>query len=117
MGRNLTQQEIDEASLAMESQMELHELQESLKELRDNLEYLRTHAKRIALPTYLKIKAAEQAASSAIQRIIGSGRPHGQQVPEKPKKDPVRGLRLRKGVGKPSKERSRACLRVVRSRR
>lgn len=114
MGKTLTQQQIEEASLAMESQMELHELQESLKELRENLEYLRTHARRIALPTYQKIKAAEQAAMAAIERIISSRRSCEKQMPKEPTRSSVRVVRERKGVGRPSKERSRACLRVVR---
>lgn len=114
MGRVVTQQQIEEASLAMEDQMELHELQESLAFLRENLEYLQTHATRINLPTYIKMKAAEKAAVAAIERIISSRRAYGPEMPQKIEEKPVRKLRFRKGVGGPCQERSRAYLRVVR---
>lgn len=108
---NVTQRQIYEASLEMESQMKLHELQASLKELRENLEYLHVHAKTIAFPTYQKIKAAEQAALAAIERIMNTNE---KEMLKKPKH--LQRLRFRKGIGKPSKERSRACLRMVCSR-
>jgi hypothetical protein len=116
MGKN-TQRQIKRASMAMESQMELHELEQSLKELRENLEYLHTHAKSINLPTYQRIKAAEKAAVDAIERIINSGRQNGQQMPKESKKDTMRRVRFREGVGGSSQKRSRAYLRVVRSGR
>ena len=109
----MTQQQIEEASLAMESQMELHELQESLKGLKENLEFLRSHAKRVDFFTYQKIKAAERAASAAVERIIKSERSNERQLPEKLEKKSMQIMRFRQGVSGPSKERSRACLRLV----
>lgn len=111
-----TEEEILEASLKMEQFMELEELQESLCELENSIEYHINNSELIDFKLYIKMKAAQKAASFAIERIITIRGQNAKQVSEKPKQTPMQKLSFRKRVGKPSKERSRAKLRLVRCR-
>ena len=112
----ITEEEILEASLKMERFMELDELQESLCELEESLEYHLNNSELIDFKLCIKMKAAQKAASFAIERIIAIRGQDAKQVSEKTKQTSMQKLSFRKRIGKPSAERSRAKLRMVRCR-
>lgn len=111
-----TEEEILEASLKMEQFMELEELQESLCELEKTIEYHLNNLELIDFRLYLKMKAAQKAANFAIERIITIRGQNAEQVSERLKQNSMQKLSFRKRIGKPSAERSRAKLRLVRGR-
>jgi hypothetical protein len=96
--------------------MDLLNLQLSLAALRENIRYLREDAIEISFPIYLKMRAAEKAAVSAIARIIYSNgilSLYGQSMPKKTKENTLHRLPDGKTGSRRSKARSRSRLRVV----